>query len=1083
MTLPSFLLRSGAKAAMLTLFLLALPAALRAQTAAAPPTGCAAMLERWKGIAVMPLPEWRVHPFEGVPAGGGPEQDDSAWESVAMRKWPKDAGTSWFRRWVELPATRGGYDLSNAPLRFRVNVGADYPVYLSIHVNGVVRAQGYELDPLLLTGIAEPGQKILIALKADAPAGKVRLQTAQLEFDAAPGRPDARMLLESCTTAELLNAASGEGREQRAQQIESARNAIDWAALERNPPSAGAFDDSLRRAQEKLEPLRGWLESFSIRAVGNAHIDMAWLWPWTETVEVTRNTFSSVLNLMQEYPDFTFTHGSPANYAWMEEKYPSLFEQIRRRVKEGRWEVIGGMWVESDQNLPDGESFTRQLLHGKRYFKEKFGVEVRTGWTPDSFGYNWQLPQIYKKSGIDFFVTQKIGWNDTTKFPHKLFWWEAPDGSRVLTYFPHDYVNPIDPVRMARDLADQLPKSKSLELMHLYGVGDHGGGPTREMLDTARRWQSPAALYPRLRFSTAQSFFDDVSRKLDALTVPVWKDELYLEYHRGTFTTQAKTKQNNRRNEALMLNAEKFSALASLFGRAYPQAELNDTWRKVLFNQFHDILPGSSINAVYRDADRDHEGIRRGAGGILSGAMSGLAARIRTAGAGAPLIVFNPLAWDRNDVVEADVLLAGAPASVTVRDPAGKTMLAEVVARDEKSQMLRVRFLAEGVPSLGYKVFHVAPASAAQMKTPTAPPHTPFQPVVARPDLLENDFWRVRVDTKSGCITSIYDKKFRREYLAPGSCGNLLQAFRDKPKDWDAWNIDADFENQKWDLTDAEEVKLIETGPVRAVVRVVRKFQNSRFVQNLTLTAGIPRVDIRMEADWHEEHILIKAAVGIAAKSDFATFEIPYGSIERPTTRNTPEGKAKFEVPALRWADISDANGGISLLNDSKYGHDAKDNVLRISLLRSPKWPDAQADMGHHEFTYSIYPHQGTWREAGTVHRGYELNYPLLAIAAQAHTGALPPVHSFVGIEPADAIVTAIKKAEDDDGLIIRFYESAGRETQVSLRLPPGATRAVETNLMEKEEKALEISGGRIRIPTRAYEIKTVKVMFAPPAK
>ncbi len=1079
--LPSFHFRSGIKAALLALFLLVIPAALFAQTAAAPPTGCAALLDRWKAISVVPLPEWRVHPFEGV-NGAAPEWNDAAWESVKMWTWPKEAGTSWFRRWVDVPAASGGYDLRGAPLRFRVNVDGDYPVYLSIYVNGTLRAQGYYPDPLLLAGIAEPGQKILIALKADAPAGRVRLHGVQLEFGAAPGRPDARMLLESCASAELLNAASSEGNEQRAQQIEAARNAIEWAALERNDQRA--FDNSLRRAQEKLEPLRGWLESFSIRAVGNAHIDMAWLWPWTETVEVTRNTFSSVLNLMQEYPDFTFTHGSPANYAWMEEKYPSLFEQIRRRVKEGRWEVIGGMWVESDQNLPDGESFTRQLLHGKRYFKEKFGVDVRAGWTPDSFGYNWQLPQIYKKSGIDFFVTQKIGWNDTTKFPHKLFWWEAPDGSRVLTYFPHDYVNQIEPVRMARDLADQLPKTKSPELMHLYGIGDHGGGPTREMLDAARRWQSPGALYPRLRFSTAQSFFDDISKKLDTLAVPVWKNELYLEYHRGTYTTQAKTKQNNRRSETLMLNAEKFSSFVTLFGRAYPQAELNEAWRKVLFNQFHDILPGSSIAPVYVDSARDHAEVRRAAGEVLSGAMQGLAARIRTAGAGVPVIVFNPLGWERNDIVELDVPLAGAPADVTVRDPAGKTMLAEVVSRDEKVQNVRVRFLAEGVPSLGHKVFHVAPATASQMQTPAARPRTPFQRVVARAGLLENDFWRVRVDARSGCITSLFDKKFQREYLAPGSCGNLLQAFRDKPKDWDAWNIDADFENQKWDLMDAEEVKLTESGPLRGVIRVARKFQNSRFVQHITLTAGIPRIDIRMEADWHEEHILIKAATTVAAKSDFATYEIPFGSIQRPTTRNTPAERAMFEVPALRWADISDAIGGISLLNDSKYGHDAKGNVLRISLLRSPKWPDAQADMGHHEFTYSIYPHAGTWREAGTVRRGYELNTPLLAIATQAHTGALPPERSFVGIEPGNVIITAMKKAEDDNGLIIRFYEFAGKETQVSLRLPPGAVRAVETNLMEKEEKAVEIgSNGLIQIPTRAYEIKTVKVQFAPPAK
>ncbi|MBI3483647.1 MAG: alpha-mannosidase, partial [Acidobacteria bacterium] len=312
------------------------------------------------------------------------------------------------------------------------------------------------------------------------------------------------------------------------------------------------------------------------------------------------------------------------------------------------------------------------------------------------------------------------------------------------------------------------------------------------------------------------------------------------------------------------------------------------------------------------------------------------------------------------------------------------------------------------------------------------------------------------------------------------------QAFLDKPKDWDAWNIDANFEDQKWDLLEEQPEKELYAyfGPQKTFWRITKRFRNSVIVQDIIIYPGVPRLDILTKVDWREEHILLKAAVAVAAKSDFATFEIPYGSIQRPTTRNTPAEKAMFEVPALRWADISDASGGISLLNDSKYGHDAKGNVLRLSLLRSPKWPDPNADMGHHEFTYSIYPHAGTWREAGTVRRGYELNTPLLAIATQAHTGSLPTANSFISIEPADAIVTAIKKAEDDDGLIIRFYESAGRDTQVSLRVPPGATRAVETNLMEKEEKALGIdSRGRILIPTRAYEIKTVKVMFAPPAK
>ncbi|HEV8385362.1 MAG TPA: glycoside hydrolase family 38 C-terminal domain-containing protein, partial [Candidatus Acidoferrales bacterium] len=684
------------------------------------------------------------------------------------------------------------------------------------------------------------------------------------------------------------------------------------------------------------------------------------------------------------------------------------------------------------------------------------------------------------------FVTQKIGWNETTKFPHKLFWWEAPDGSRVLTYFPHDYVNPIEPVSMARDLAEQLPKSKSPELMHLYGIGDHGGGPTREMLDVARRWQSPNALYPRLRFSTAQSFFDDVSKKLDTLTVPVWKSELYLEYHRGTYTTQAKTKQNNRRNEALMLNAEKFSALASLFNRPYPQTELNDDWRKVLFNQFHDILPGSGIAPVYVDAARDQAEVRRSAGAILTAAMNEIAAYIDTSGDGVPIVVFNPLTWPHTEIVEAEIQKPGGRGAAEIRDADGRRVVGEVSWKDISTSRFKAEFLAKDVPPLGYKLYRVFFSQDPNRPVPrdVVESGLPVQKMIGDRGLLENEFLRVRVDFKTGCIASIFDKRANREMLAPGACGNLLQAFVDKPKDWDAWNIDANFEDQKWDLIEEqpEAQRYGAIGLGKSLWRITKHFRSSVIVQDIVIYAGVPRLDIFTTVDWNEEHILLKAAFPVAAKSDFATFEIPYGSIQRPTTRNTPTEKAMFEVPALRWADLSDANGGISLLNDSKYGYDAKDNVLRLSLLRSPKWPDKNADMGHHEFTYSIYPHAGSWREAGTVRRGYELNYPLLAIVAQAHAGALPAAHSFVSLEPANVVLTAIKKAEDDDGWIIRFYESAGRETQVTLHLPPGASRAVETNLMEKEETPLKVNGNSVVIPTRPYEIKTVKVTFAPPA-
>jgi alpha-mannosidase len=438
-----------------------------------------------------------------------------------------------------------------------------------------------------------------------------------------------------------------------------------------------------------------------------------------------------------------------------------------------------------------------------------------------------------------------------------------------------------------------------------------------------------------------------------------------------------------------------------------------------------------------------------------------------------PVVVFNPLAWSRTDVVEAEVQFQVAARDVEVRDPAGRAVLSEVLAKDATTHRWRVRFVAQDVPSLGYKVFSIVPA---------AQPRRPATSVAATGTTMENEFFRVVVDAKTGCISSLYEKRAKRQALAPGACGNLLQAFTDKPKDWDAWNIDANFEDEKWDLDKADEVRLLEAGALRAAIRVVKRFRKSAFTQDITLSAGVPRVDIRTQADWQETHVLIKAAFPVAAKSDVATFEIPYGSIERPTTRNTPEEKAKFEVPALRWADLSDAGGGLSLLNDSKYGYDAKGNVLRLSLLRSPVWPDPQADRGRHEFTYSLYPHAGGWREAGTLRRAWELNYPLLPVVTQAHAGTLPPTHSFVELDAENVVLTAVKKAEDDDALILRVYEFAGRGTQArvglsaSLRAPQ---RAWLANLMEQPAEELKVAGGTVVVPLKPYEIQTVKVQFA----
>ena len=1034
--------------------------AAAAQTAA--PPASKPVLDRLQSITVLALPEWRSHADVAHPES--PDLDDSAW--LIVKPGDRWKGPRVLRRWVEIPEKIRGYEIKGARVRLDLDIRSDEAEMLTVFSNGsvVARTDRDMQQPIALSEAATPGQKFLIAVRVDANDINTWIERAELTVEPPANRPDPGLLRTEILSAIPLVAAFPDGKAAREQILDAAVKAIDLDALDRADQQA--FDASLRRAQDQLKALDPWMKGLTIVATGNAHIDMAWLWPWTETVEVVRNTFRSALDLMREYPDFTFTASSAQAYVWMEEKYPDLFREIQQRVKEGRWEIVGGMWVEPDLNLPSGESLVRQVMLGKRYFQQKFGVDVKIGWNPDSFGYNWQLPQIYKKCGMDYFVTQKIYWNDTTKIAHKLFWWEAPDGSRILTYFPHDYANGIEPPKIAEDLAAYAPPLGG-EMMHLYGVGDHGGGPTRTMLDTVLRLQAPGTVYPKVRFGTAVRFFDDLQKRLATLDVPTVRDELFLEYHRGVQTTQSETKRRIRRSEDLLLNAEKFSSIASL--PDYPQESLQRAWQRLLFDEFHDIMPGSGIAQNYVDAKRNLEDVGRAGKEALNGALESIAARVNTGRPGVPVLVFNPLAWARTEVVEVEAQLPHPAASVTVTDTTGKPVESQTLSMDKATN--RVRLLVQATaPSLGYTTLFVAGVQ----------PPAPVSGLHAAADSLENEFLRVKIDSKTGCMTSLFDKRSGTEALAPDSCGNLLQTFVDKPKEYDAWNIDADFEKVHRDLNQADEVTLAENGPLRAVIRVKNHFQNSTFIRDITMYAGVPRVDVKMQAEWHEKHILLKVAFPLSASNDNATFEIPYGSIERPTTRRTPAEQAKFEVPALHWADLSDATHGFSLLNDSKYGYDAKGNVLRLSLLRSPEWPDPHADEGHHEFTYSLYPHGAGWREAGTVRRGYELNYPLMPLAVDNHEGALEAEHSFLSVTEDNVVVTAVKKAEDDSALVIRFYESAGKKGDVQLKLPRKPASVEETDLMERPLGALQLDadGTVVTVPTGPYEIKTLKVTF-----
>jgi alpha-mannosidase len=1035
--------------------------------------------DKLQTLTKVPLTDCRAH--GDVPHPEDPAVDDSTWTPIQLRA-KFTSGVQVFRCWYTVPENINGYAIRDSGLRVAFELEGDGMTMLSVFSNNtsVYRGSSDTLEPIPLTSKAQPSQRFLVAMRLEVGEQPRTLSRSEILIDAPATRPDPDLArIEILALLPILKAYPDS---QRAERFDSAVKAIDFSRLDASDQAG--FDASLKSAQEKLQSLDPWVKQFRIRAIGNSHIDMAWLWPWTETVEVVRNTYRSALNLMDEYPGFIFAGSSARTYEWMEEKYPELFQEIQRRVKDGRWEIVGGMWVEPDLNMPGGESLTRQVLVGKQYFQQKFGVDVKVGWNPDSFGYNWQLPQIYKQAGIDYFVTQKLLWaHEFTTFPYKLFWWESPDGSRLLTYFPHDYGSMMEPVSMAEDVSVWMPSIyhndlKDPQMLYLYGVGDHGGGPTRTMLDNAERLMAPGVVFPKIEFSSARGFLDEVSARRD-LHIPVWKSELYFQYHRGVFTTQSETKKLVRQTEEKLLDAEKYASLARLEQRSYPRQQFTSAWKGLLFDQFHDIMPGSGIAVNYLDAKRDLEGVGRVSDGIISDSIQEISAHIDTSGNGTPVVINNSLSWARTEVMEAEVQLPVAAVNIALFDATGKSVPFQLIANDAATH--RVHFLLEAsAPAFGYATYYVRPVQQP-VKTVTS--------LKASSTELENQFLRLQIDPRSGCITSVVDKRSGRDSLAKAetdtggpkdfACGNLLQAFVDKPKEYDAWNIDADFENQYWNIDKADEVKLIESGPLRAVIRVKHHFQNSSFIQDVTMYPSVPRIDVKMQADWQEKHILLKVAFPVSAHADKATYEIPFGSIERPTTRNTPDEKAQFEVPALQWADLSDTVHGLSILNESKYGYDAKGNVLRLTLLRSPSWPDAHADEGHHEFTYSLYPHSGTWRDAQTVRRGYELNYKLRAVQVQGHTGTLPSVHSFVTIDGDNVILTAAKWAEDTEALVIRFYEWAGKDSDVVIHLPRGARSAEETNLIEKRLGELAVSNDSVNVHTKPYEIKTVLVGFA----
>ncbi|MFD5779589.1 alpha-mannosidase [Streptomyces sp. NPDC126933] len=774
-----------------------------------------------------------------------------------------------------------------------------------------------------------------------------------------------------------------------------------------------------------------------ISAAGHAHIDSAWLWPLRETVRKASRTFANVTALAADYPELVFACSQAQQYAWVRDHQPHIWERIKKAVADGNWAPVGSMWVESDANMPGGEALARQIVHGKRFFLEELGIETEEIWLPDSFGYTAAFPQLAKLAGVKWFLTQKLSWNQTNKMPHHTFWWEGIDGTRVFTHFP-----PVDTYN-AQFLASELAhaeknfaeKGRASTSLVPFGWGDGGGGPTREMLEKARRLKSLEGS-PTVEIEKPSAFFAAAEAEYGD-KAPVWSGELYLELHRATYTTQAKTKQGNRRSEHLLREAELWATAAALRSAsyAYPYEELDRIWKTVLLHQFHDILPGSSIAWVHREARATYEAVREELEGIIADAVAVLG--------GAAVGVWNAAPFARRDVVAADA--SDVAEGVGVQPLADGSVLAPAL----------VRALAPGT------------------FTSLAP-----SPVSASSDdgtiTLRNQRLKVVIDA-DGLLASVRDLMADREVLAPGSRGNLLQLHPDHPNQWDAWDIDRHYRRKHTDLTAAESVELIEEGPLRAAVRVVRTFGASRIVQEIRLTADSSRIDVVTDVDWQESEKVLKAAFPLDVHAERSTSEVQFGHVHRATHDNTGWDAARFEICAHRWLRVAEPGYGVAVLNDSTYGHevtraahpDGLGTTVRLTLLRAPHSPDPETDLGTHRFRYALLP-GGTQEE--TVQEGLALNLPLRVAAAPEQ----PPL---VDVDNPAVTVEAVKLAEDRSGdVVVRLYESAGGRAEATLRIGFPVTGARVTDLLERPLHDAEPGEKGLRLRLRPFQILTLRL-------
>ena len=1050
---------------------------------AALPTALQAELDRLRSLNTKDIQtHWHYHKedidLSATLVAGDPNQWPLAKTNDRQHiAWNKGLKILWLYQAITVPDSLHGYPLAGLILRLALTWWANDA---QIYIDGVLVQSGDLFEcftRICLSSNVKTGDTFQVAIRLVSPdhdAGALVRSHLIYELPSHQPTPEPSFTADELTVlatlepqhqpkiAAALSQLDWDSLSTKTGGIEDATDALSvWQDLSSQNIQAATvhpFQQSLSQIRRTLIPLCFELKKRTIECVGHAHLDMAWLWPIADTWNAAERTFESVLDLQKDFPELTYTHSSPALFEWIEQNRPALFEQIQQKVKEGSWSIDAGLWIEPEFNIISGEAIARHILYGQRYCQEKFGHISKIAWLPDSFGFCWQLPQLLTQGGIETFATLKLTWNDTTKFPHQLFLWQSPDGSQILSIMLPPIGSDIDPAKMAAQSKKWSDSTSRSNTLWLPGLGDHGGGPTRDMLEKSQRWQN-SPFFPQLSFTTPNQYVDRLSIQ-PSTSLPVWKDELYLELHRGCYTTHAEQKQSNRQSEDLLYQAEVFATIAQIVAEhPYPKTGIEKAWKILLFNQFHDILPGTSIAEVFVGADEGWKQVQQIGRDVLNESLSAIARTLKLPPPphpdAKPILIFNPLTWKRDAVITfnlPNIDPEKKQLNWLIYGPNQQIIPSQSALEPPEEASRQLLFLASNIPALGYQCYWIQP-SDTHINTENSEEY-----------VLENKFLKAIINPLTGQIASLVEKSTQKEAFS--SPGNQLQTFRDQSGYWDAWNIESDYEEHPLSDPELFSIQWIANGPIRQRIRATYETEDSFITQDYILDIASPILIVENDILWEETQVLLKVKFPLSTISDAATYEIPFGAITRPTKPKSEAEKAKWEVPALRWGDISDKQFGVSIITNAKHGFDACQSHLRLTLLKSPTWPDPNADKGWHHFSYAIYPHSSGWQNAHTIKHAREFN--IAPITFQPNSTALNShvltEASFFEIHNTNIVMSALKPSEDDSGeFILRCYEAHGEATSIktesSLDLSISSEGlARRTDLLENSVTSLDLT-------------------------